>query len=857
MRTKDPPVRVLLVADGKDDFYLIRNLLSQISLQKYELEWEVDYDAALEALVSGIFDICLLDFRPGVQGCVDLPMKASSRGASTPLILLAGAEDYGIDPESMRSVVADYLIKKGVSANALERSIRHSIDGMRVRNNLRKSGDRLGERFRERTKELLKAHRASGEGETVVRSLLDALSAHIAILDENGLILCTNGAWEVFGKSNELIDYDFLGVNYLSVCERATGEWAEGASAAAAGIREVISGSRDLFTLEYPCHSPSEKRWFSMSVARFKDCTPPRVVLAHENITEGKLAGLALEEQNARIQAILDDMPAGVTMFEGEPLKPVLANRRAIEILGRCMPAEIAADKLASYLQAYRAGTDDLYPIEKMPIIEAMRGESSSVDDMEIQHPDGSRLRVELLGAPVRNSAGRVIAELAIFQDVTWQKQAEEMLKEGDEKFRELAENIREIFWVQASDKLLYINPAYERICGRSCESIYEDAVSFLELIHPEDKEQVLFLYRRYTRTMHPFEVEFRVIRPDRATRWIRARSFPIWKQSRAVRMVGVAEDVTVLKEAEEFLRIERGLAFGLGATGNLTATMELMLEACLRLDSFDAGGIHLLDGETGVLRLVCHQGLSDSLVEQVVLYELAPSVAHFSMQGVPAYWSRRAGDRKRNYLLDRDGIKFLAAIPVKVDEEVVAILNLASHVKTEIPENVRIQLEVITAHIGDIVSRFRLSETVKAQEARLQEANAALTVLLKRREEDRVELEESLLKNVKQLISPCLDRLKRSCLAGDQKNLVDIIESCLREITSPFVHKISASTLGLTPTEIRVADLIRQGKRSKEIADVFRISERAVVFHRQGIRRKLGLTGRKLNLQTYLGALE
>jgi DNA-binding CsgD family transcriptional regulator/ligand-binding sensor protein len=165
----------------------------------------------------------------------------------------------------------------------------------------------------------------------------------------------------------------------------------------------------------------------------------------------------------------------------------------------------------------------------------------------------------------------------------------------------------------------------------------------------------------------------------------------------------------------------------------------------------------------------------------------------------------------------------------------------------------------------ADMVSRLSygnlklvklLSEQKQAEEE-TREANSALKVLLKQRQEDRTELEESLLRNVKHLVVPYLEKLKGSRLDSNQRNFLEIMESHLREITSPFVQKISAPMLGLTPTEIRVADLIRQGKSSKEIADLLGISENAVIFHRQGIRRKLGLTGRKLNLQTYLGKLK
>ena len=171
---------------------------------------------------------------------------------------------------------------------------------------------------------------------------------------------------------------------------------------------------------------------------------------------------------------------------------------------------------------------------------------------------------------------------------------------------------------------------------------------------------------------------------------------------------------------------------------------------------------------------------------------------------------------------------------------------------------------EFVLLTIADMTERTRAQEALRKSEeglrelaGRLQEANTALKVLLDRRKEDRTELEQSLLKNVNHLIGPCLDTLKKSRLSDEQRDFLEILECNLREITSPFAHKMSARTLGLTPMEIRVADLIRQGKSSKEIADLLRVSERAAIFHRQGIRGKLGLKGRKINLQTYLQTLE
>ncbi len=135
-------------------------------------------------------------------------------------------------------------------------------------------------------------------------STLDALSAHVAILDENGVILEVNAAWRRFADANDLVAADYgLGANYIEVCESAEGECAPAAVAVAQGIRAVLAGRQEEFSLEYPCHSPSEKRWFLVRVTRFHWEGPRRVVVAHENITERRLMEDALRDAKQAAEA--------------------------------------------------------------------------------------------------------------------------------------------------------------------------------------------------------------------------------------------------------------------------------------------------------------------------------------------------------------------------------------------------------------------------------------------------------------------------------------------------------------------------------------------------------------------------
>jgi PAS domain S-box-containing protein len=132
------------------------------------------------------------------------------------------------------------------------------------------------------------------ESRRFLRATLDALSLHIAILDADGTIIEVNAAWKQFASDNHFVGSEScIHTNYLDICDKASGTFSEEAPVVAAGIRSVIAGECELFTLEYPCHSEDEKRWFILRITRFNGKGPERVVVAHENISERK----SLEQQ--------------------------------------------------------------------------------------------------------------------------------------------------------------------------------------------------------------------------------------------------------------------------------------------------------------------------------------------------------------------------------------------------------------------------------------------------------------------------------------------------------------------------------------------------------------------------------
>ncbi len=140
--------------------------------------------------------------------------------------------------------------------------------------------------------------------------------------------------------------------------------------------------------------------------------------------------------------------------------------------------------------------------------------------------------------------------------DITGRKRAEEELRVSEERFRMIAETIRDVFWVSTPDtgRLVYVSPAYESIWGKTCESLYQEPASFMEGIHPDDREAIVPLLKNCPEGN--WDCEYRIIQPGGGVRWIRARTFPVRNEVNEITlMIGTASDITERKRAEEELR--------------------------------------------------------------------------------------------------------------------------------------------------------------------------------------------------------------------------------------------------------------------------------------------------------------
>jgi len=217
--------------------------------------------------------------------------------------------------------------------------------------------------------------------------------------------------------------------------------------------------------------------------------------------------------------------------------------------------------------------------------------------------------------------------------------------------------------------------------------------------------------------------------------------------------------------------------------------------------------------------------------------------ISHWGTGSVETRWIRKDG-RIMNVLLSStpldpanlvEGVTFTA---LDITERKEAEEELIKH-----RDNLEILVQERTAELEN-------------KRSRLEEINTALKVLLQKREEDRKELEMTFLANIQKLIFPYLERLRCHNLTEAQESFVNLVETNLRQVASPFLQNLAARFADFTSREIQVAQMIREGKSSKEIASLFNSSSRSVDFHRDNIRKKLQLTNRKVNLRAYLLSL-
>lgn len=235
----------------------------------------------------------------------------------------------------------------------------------------------------------------------------------------------------------------------------------------------------------------------------------------------------------------------------------------------------------------------------------------------------------------------------------------------------------------------------------------------------------------------------------------------------------------------------------------------------------------------------VCSSALGPSSEEALVVYNgIRDLIADKSEEFVIEY-PCHSPDEKRWFYMRATRLTYQNQVFIVVSHENITPLKL-------VQQALNLQKEALLAR----------EEELKIQTRHLKDANTALKVIMDQREREKEQHERQIVSSIREHIFPCLERLAGEGLDHRQAEWLGLIRSSLDDLLSPFYKKLASLNLQLTPAELEIALMVKEGRSTKEIAAMQGCSTDAVAFHRKNMRRKLGLAGKKVNLRTYLLSL-
>ena len=396
-------------------------------------------------------------------------------------------------------------------------------------------------------------------------------------------------------------------------------------------------------------------------------------------------------------------------------------------------------------------------------------------------------------------------------REVVRRKRAEERLRQKDKEWRALVKSTPDIILINDRDgKILYMNRAVPGFTVKEAtgKSVYE-------YILPENHGLVKELIQGVFKTGRAASAEFRGAGPHGSLSWYSTRFGAIKRGGKVVAVTQVSTDITDRKVAEA-LRRENEEREG------------ALLYACPE-SAFLIGknGTILAMNKTAAHRF----GKTPTEVVGRNGYDLMP----------PDVAKSR---RKQFNKVIRSGqpVRFEDTREDRImDATIYPVFNELRKV------------EQLAVYAVDITDHRRAEEALEDGKKEVEEVNRALRFLLTQRDTDQTQFEERIMLNVKELVVPYVEKVKKHGLDSKQMAYLNILESNLNDIISPFAHTLSSQYSSLTPTEIQTAQLIKEGRTSKEIAELLNVSARTIESHRQNIRVKMGLHTKKANLRSYL----
>lgn len=548
------PLNILLVEDSQNDAELI---VAELHRAGFEPNWKrVEIESDFLSEIQKTPDIILSDYSmPQFTGLRAAELLRES-GLNIPFILISGTVGEEFAVEAMQHGATDYLLKDRLTrlGIAVEKALEQK-------------------QLYEQQKLAEEALRASEEK---YRKIFENVQDVFYQTDNHGKIIEISPSIERYSgfRRDELIGRPVTEV-YYNAEDRAK-------------MLKVIQEKGEVVDYELRLKNKTGRLIYTSANAHVLfdvQGKPAGIEGALRDITERKQADEKLRQSEAALAEGQRVAKLGIWRLD------IAGNKvRWSDELYRIFDVEPAV-----FRGTYENFLNCVLPDDRAHVFQTNADAKANGGSFEmeyrIQTRAGHLKTIHEIGYAMKDAEGRVVELFGTAQDITERKRAEEELRESELKFRQIAENIREVFWVTdpAKQRVVYISPAYENIWGRTCQSLYDSPQTWLAAIHPDDRARVsqAALTKQTVENFAAYDEEYRIIKPDKTVLWIHDRAFPIHNAAGEIyRIVGVAEDITEKRILEaQFRQAQKMESIGQLAGGiahdfnNILAAMMMQAE--------------------------------------------------------------------------------------------------------------------------------------------------------------------------------------------------------------------------------------------------------------------------------------
>ena len=555
------------------------------------------------------------------------------------------------------------------------------------------------------------------------------------------------------------------------------------------------------------------------------------------DITDGKKAEKALRESEERYRSLFKNNHSVMLLIDPESADIVDANPAAVSFYGWSFEA-LTGKKIT-----------DINTLSDEQVFQEMgKAKTEQRQVFYFKHclANGEIRDVEVFSGPIKVYDRELL--YSIIHDVSKRKRAEAAVRNSEEKYRLLVNNIPGIVYKGFKDwSVEFYDNKIEQMTGYNIQKFKSGRTKWIDLMVTDDIEPARESFIRALKTDKSYLRDYRIKTQSNDILWIQERGQIVCDDKGKIEYVsGVFFDITETKKAEAAFRKSEE------KYRRLYKLMRLMAD-----NIPDLIWAKDMDGR--------YMFVNQAMCDKMIMCD-CPDKAVGMTDMVIAEQERNAGSEHTfgEIFVNSDAVIQERKVACRILEEGFVkdkYLVLDVHKAPFLDENKEM---IGTVGCGrDVTNEKKVEKALKEREIelerknlRLEELNSALKILLEKRDGDKKVLEEKVLMNIKNLITPYVAKLKKTALTDRQDIFVEIIQSNIDDILSPFAHKLSYKYLNFTPTELQVADLVKQGLRTKEIAELLNSSPETVSGHRKSLRKKLNLIDKKSNLRTHLLSL-